>query len=423
MSADELTVLRRRFVVLTFVRWFPAGLQVPVLVLLISARGLDVQAIGAVFLAYGLTCAVLELPSGGLADVIGRRAVLLVSGLLSIAGAAGLAFAQGFATLVAAAVIGGAARALDSGPLEAWYVDTARTLDPDCDLGPALSRSAAAGALAIGTGALAGGALVALSPLPTAGAAPLLSLSLPYLVSASLGVLALLLVIRWVQEPERPHRASLRAVLRDVPRTIARGTALVTRDGVLRRLSARVAVVGVVLVTCELLGPLQFEETIGASAYAVVVALAFLGTAVGARLAPVLSRVLRGTWPALLVATILAAVFLAGLALPTWWLPAVAYVLLYAALGLDDPLVGQLLHDQTASSERSTVLSTQSLLMQGGGAAANLTLPLLLAATSFDVAWLGVAAVLLAASLLAVGLPRQPGLSVRTTTEARPLVP
>ena len=405
-AATDTLVLRRRFVVLTFLRWFPTGLLIPALVLLLTARGLSLQTVGVVFLAYGLTCVVLELPTGGLADVIGRRVVLVASGLLSVVSAVVLAFGQHVWVLMAGAVLAGVGRALDSGPLEAWYVDAARAVDDRCDLKPALSRAHAAGAVGLGLGSLGGGGLIALDALPETGRALLLNLSVPYLVSAVMGVVGVGFVQAWVHEPRTGPRPGVREITADVPRTVVRGSALVTRSRVLRRLSLRVVFVGVVLVTCELLSPLQFEQSIGADGYAVLATLAFLGAAAGARLAPALAHMVRGTGRGLVVATALTGVLMAGLTLPGWLLPAVAYVLLCVAIGLDDPLVGELLHDETSSSERATVLSVQSLLGQGGGAATNLAVPAIAAATVFDVAWLAVGGIMLAASLLCVGLPR-----------------
>lgn len=407
MSTVDLLTLRRRFVVLTFLRWFPTGLLIPVLILLLTARGLNLQTVGLVFVAYGLTCVVLELPTGGLADVIGARIVLTASGLLFVVSAVVLAVGQGVGVLTAGAVLAGVARALDSGPLEAWYVDAARAADPRCDLKPALSRAHAAGALALGLGSLAGGGLVALDTLPQTGDVLLLNLSVPYLAAAALGVVGVAYVLAWVRNPARTGpRPGLRDVLVDVPRTVARGGALVSRSLVLRRLSIRAVVVGLVLVTCELLSPLQFEQSVGASGYAVLATLAFVGAAAGARMAPALAHLVRGTGRGLVVVTILTGVLMAGLTLPGWLMPAIAYVLLYVAIGTDDPLIGELLHEETSASERSTVLSVQSLLGQGGGAATNVGVPALVAATSFDVAWIGIGVVVIGASLLAVGLPR-----------------
>ena len=70
MTVRDLT---RRYVVLTALHWFPVGLTVPVMVLLAQVRGLTLGEIGFMFAVFGILGALLELPTGGLADVLGRR--------------------------------------------------------------------------------------------------------------------------------------------------------------------------------------------------------------------------------------------------------------------------------------------------------------------------------------------------------------
>jgi DHA1 family tetracycline resistance protein-like MFS transporter len=76
--------VHRRFLVLVALRWLPVGLLIPVFVLLPLSRGLTLTQIGLVFAVQGLVVMVLELPTGGLADAIGRRPVLLVAGVVSL---------------------------------------------------------------------------------------------------------------------------------------------------------------------------------------------------------------------------------------------------------------------------------------------------------------------------------------------------
>lgn len=407
MTTAELVTLRRRFVALTFLRWFPTGLLIPVLVLLMVGRGLSLPTIGAVFAAYSVVTMVLELPTGGLADVVGRRTVLVAAELVTIASMFVIAVGQTVPVLVAGTMLAGVGRALGSGPLEAWYVDAAHAVDRLTDLKPALARAGAAGGVALAIGALGGGLVVAVTPLPDSGDGVLLSVSVPYLVAAGFGCVHLAVIVAWVRERARPApRPSWRAVLGDVPRTVVAGSRLATRNHVLRRISMRTAVMGVVLTTAEVLSPVQFEKSIGAHGYAVLVTGAFLGTAAGSHLGPLVGRLVGGTGRGIAAATVLGAIGLAGLTLPTWWAAAAAYVFLYVTLGLDIPLLGELLHAQTASDQRATVISVQSLVLQGGGVVGNLVVPVLAAAGSFDLAWLVIAAVCLVSTLLAVGLPR-----------------
>ncbi|HTF06985.1 MAG TPA: MFS transporter [Asanoa sp.] len=104
-----------RYALLVFLFWLPTGLYLATHILLMLDRGLSVAAIGTTVLVYSLTTAALELPTGGLADVIGRRTVLAASAVASFAGLALLTVADGFWLFAASAALRGVARALSSG--------------------------------------------------------------------------------------------------------------------------------------------------------------------------------------------------------------------------------------------------------------------------------------------------------------------
>ena len=72
----------------------------------------------------------LELPTGGLADSLGRRAVLLLASVVGIVAMGLYLAADSLALFAAVFALQGVFRALDSGPLEAWYVDAALAADP-----------------------------------------------------------------------------------------------------------------------------------------------------------------------------------------------------------------------------------------------------------------------------------------------------
>ena len=85
MSALTVAQARHRFLFLLGLRWFPVGLMVPVFVLLPLERGLTIAQVGAAAAMQGITVLVLELPTGGLSDAIGRRPVLLLAGVINLA--------------------------------------------------------------------------------------------------------------------------------------------------------------------------------------------------------------------------------------------------------------------------------------------------------------------------------------------------
>ncbi|HEY9377239.1 MAG TPA: MFS transporter [Jiangellaceae bacterium] len=408
MSAAELVTVRRHYLVLAALRWFPVGLVIPVMVLLFRARGLDLAEISILVSCYGLTTALCELPTGGLADVIGRRPVLMAAALLFAVSAILHGLGQTLPVLALGSIIGGLARALDSGPLQAWYVDAVHAVDPEADLKPGLARGSAVEAAALGLGALAGGAIVSLVPLPAADAA-VVSLSVPFLVSATISVFSAAPITRWVRERPRDPHPRFSAVLVRVPATIRVGVTLAVRPGALRRMTLLTACLGVTLAGVELLSPVSFAQLLGgedaaAGPYSILVTLAFLGTSAGSTIAPTTARLLRSPARTIGLATLLAAATALGIAAPGFLLAATAYVALYVLLGISEPLVSDITHGSTASEQRATVLSVQSLMLQLSGVVAALVLGRLAENVSFVAAFGVVASVLVLGAACCVGL-------------------
>ncbi len=381
--AASLTVTQatRRYVGLTALRWLPVGLTVSVSVLLALSRGLTLAQIGLVFVAHSLLVVLLELPTGGLADAIGRRPVLVASGVLHLLACLAYATADDLTGFLLAAGLQATGRALDSGPLQAWYVDTVRQADPVADVVPGLSRGGTADSLALAVGAIAGG----LTPTLLSGAASS-TLLLPYLIAAALDVASIVAVLMLVTPSgPRPHQrgaAALRAGLTAVPHTVRDSVALSVRDYGLRRVLLLSLAGGYVLSTLELLGPPLFADlaggaTGGSSVFGVVMAVSFLAGAAGAALAPGSRRLARGSTPwAVAGLTAAGALAVAGVASTTTVLAAaVAYAAFYLLNAARWPLVTAVLHSRVGAGHRATALSASSLCLQLGGAVSAVVSP------------------------------------------------
>ena len=133
-------------------RWFPVGFLIPITVLLPLERGLSLSEVGVVFAAQGILVLALALPTGGLSDSWGRRPVLLLSSVVGIAALGLLVVADSFGEFLVVCSLQGVYRALDSGPLEAWYIDATLTADPSANLERRLSAGSAVLSAAIALG-------------------------------------------------------------------------------------------------------------------------------------------------------------------------------------------------------------------------------------------------------------------------------
>ncbi len=391
----------RRTLVLTFLRWLPVGLLIPVLVLLPLERGLTLAEYGAAAAAQGLLVLLLELPTGGLADAVGRRPVLLLAGTVELAALGLLVVADSFVLFLTFYLLQGIYRALDSGPLEAWYVDSALAADPHADIETGLSRATSVLSLAIALGALAGGGLVALGPI-----GPFSALTVPVLAAvlceaASVTAVAVLLV------EARPPRGigALRASLRLVPGAIGGALGLVRRSRVLAALIAVELFWGFGMVTFESLMPVRLAEVVSTPAAAAALlgptgSAAWLVSALGAAAVPLLSRRLGAAWTAagLRVAH---GVTVVGMALAAGPVGVIAaYLLCYTVHGAAGPVHSGLLHRQVDGPYRGSVISLNSMVSQPAGAVGMVSLTALAAGASVSVALLVGAAVLAAAAPL-----------------------
>ena len=402
----------RRLVGLTALRWLPVGLTAPVTVLLAQARGLSLREIGLLFTVHGAIVVCLELPTGGLADALGRRPVLVAGAVLHVLSCVLVAVSTSFAGFLAAVVALAVGRTLDSGPLEAWYVDTVHRLEPGADVVPGLAKHSAADGGGLALGAVVGGLLPGVL-----GGDPGSALAVPFVVAAVLDVLYVAAVLRWMHEGRPPREGSARAALvtgaRAVPRTVGAAVRLSVTDGPLRLVLLLTGVGGVALVACELLGPLRFAELAGgadggAAVYGTVLAASFAAAAVAAVAAPAMRRVLRGStrWTCALL-SLLGAAGIATLAGPDLLLlAAVAFGAFYVAHGAAWPLLATVLHGRVTAAERATAVSAMSLAMALGGIVGNLVLPWVARASGRGGAFLAVALLVLLSAAACLRLPR-----------------
>ncbi|MEV7621232.1 MFS transporter [Microbacterium sp. NPDC089321] len=364
MSALTLRQAERRFVLLTAMRWLPAGLTFGMIVLLPLERGLSLAEIGVLMSLQGFVVLGLELPTGGLADAIGRRPLLLAGAAIAVASTWVFLMAESFVVFAVALVLQGLFRALDSGPLEAWFVDAALADDPDAELDRSLGRAAAALGTTIALGAAAGGALVAWHPIAGSSA-----LVLPYIVSAAVYALFGVLVALLVREPHR-ERASLAFAVRETPLAMRGGLRLLRGSRVLRGLVLVEVFWSIAMIAFESLAPVRLTEQFGSESAAAAVfgpasAVAWGLFAVGSSSVVFVRRRLGPAGAAMLVRLLNGAVVVVmGVAAgPVGLL--IGYGFAYLTHGAAGPLHNALLHRQSGPETRAMVLSINSMIAGG----------------------------------------------------------
>lgn len=387
-AARSIAAAERRLLLLTALRWLPVGVTLGLTVLLPLERGMSIAAIGSILAIQGFVALALELPTGALSDTLGRRPVLAASGVLAIAASILFLLADSYALFAVSLLLQGVFRVLDSGSLEAWFVDVVHEHDPAAEVAHPLARAGTALGVAIAAGSLLGGLLVAWHPMGAVSA-----LILPMLVAIGLYILYTVLVVILVHDvtertdaPVRPL-AVMADAARQTPRTVVEGVRRAVRSRVLAGLVLVEVFWSVAMIGFETLTPLQLEGFLGGEDAAAAVfgpasAAAWGLFAVGSLLASRVSGVIGVAWTAILSRILNGAfVVLMGLASGVVGL-LIGYGLTYLAHGSAGPMHAALLHREADRSTRATILSLNSMVSGGAYSIGLLVLTAVAGATS-----------------------------------------
>ncbi|NIZ60385.1 MFS transporter [Sedimentitalea sp. CY04] len=416
-SIAALTVPARRhirvFQVHQFLDRFAMGLTVAVVALALTDRGMDLFQISLLFGVYSLTTMAMELPFGGLADSIGRKPVFLTAVVASLVSLALFLSTSDFYVLALSFAFIGFGRALRSGTLDAWFVETFKAAAPNVDVQPALAKAQWANAMGLALGAVLGGLL----PDRLGSVAQSIGFSI-YDVSyaASFGVMLGVFVFTMlaiVEKPRLKSPAALRQGFASVPTVVKNAGFLALKHPALSILLATLAFFLMATNPVEVIWPTHakpmLDEGYANTVIGALTATYFFSIAFGASLSPYVSKIFKRQH-----AMTLAAVFacLAGvqiaLALQNSILGFVTVFILYSVfLGVSETPASSILHRCVDDRQRSTMLSLRSLIQQLGAA-----LGLVIAGTvaeiySTPIAWIVGAVFLFIAVILSLVLVKQ----------------
>ncbi|MEO0634598.1 MAG: MFS transporter [Pseudomonadota bacterium] len=377
-SFATLTVAVRRhirvFQIHQFLDRFAMGLTVAVVALALTDRGMDLFQISLLFGVYSVTTMALELPFGGLADTVGRKPVFLAAVVASLISLALFLSTRDFHVLALSFAFIGFGRALRSGTLDAWFVETFKTAAPDVDVQPALARAQWAGAMGLAVGAVLGGGLP-----DVFGASALLRGISIYDVSYAASFAVMLGVFAYtsvfiVEQPRAVNRDALKQGFISVPLVIRDASLLALRHPSLSLLLAALAFFLMATNPVEVLWPTHarpmLDEGFANTMIGALTASYFFSIAFGAWLSPRISRVFNRRH-----AVTLAAAFagLAGLQIALAWQGSVTgfatlFIVYSVVLGVAETPASSILHRCVNDHQRSTMLSLRSLIQQLGAA-------------------------------------------------------
>lgn len=403
----------RVFQIHQFLDRFAMGLTVAVVALALTDRGMDLFQISLLFGVYALTTMAMELPFGGLADSIGRKPVFLAAIVASLISLMLFLSTRDFHVLALSFAFIGFGRALRSGTLDAWFVETFKATAPDVDIQPALAKAQWANALGLAIGAVLGGLL----PDILGEAAKSRGFSI-YDVSyvASFGVMLCVFVFTMLAIVEKPRPKDVTALMRgfaNVPTVIKDASLLALKHPTLSILLAALAFFLMATNPVEVIWPTHAKPMLD-GAYAntvigVLTAFYFFSIAFGAFLSPHISRIFMRRH-----AMTLAACFagLAGVQITLAVQGSVSgfvtiFILYSVILGVSETPASSILHCCVQDNQRSTMLSLRSLIQQLGAALGLVWAGAIAEIYSTPIAWIASAVFLFIAAILMIVLTRR----------------
>lgn len=396
-----------------FLDRFAMGLTVAVVALALTDRGMDLFQISLLFGVYSLTTMAMELPFGGLADSIGRKPVFLTAVVASLISLALFLSTSDFYVLALSFAFIGFGRALRSGTLDAWFVETFKTAAPDVDVQPALAKAQWANAVGLAIGAVLGGLL----PDVLGTVAKGLGFSI-YDVSyaASFGVMLGVLVFTMLAIVEKPRPKNANALkhgFANVPLVIKDAGLLALKHPALSILLASLAFFLMATNPVEVIWPTHakpmLDEGYANTVIGLVTATYFFSIAFGASLSPRISRIFKRRHAITLAATFacLACVQIA-LALQGGIIGFVMVFVLYSViLGVSETPASSILHRCVEDRQRSTMLSLRSLIQQLGAALGLVLAGAVAEIYSTPIAWIFGAMFLFIAGILTLVLVKR----------------
>ncbi len=378
---------RRIYILINTLFWTATALPIAFLVLFRQERSLSLGEIAITTGIYSLTILLLEIPSGALADRFGRKRITLWAyGLIAVTGIVNiLAFSLG--AFIFSGILYGAGRALVSGALEAWFIDTLKSSDPEMDIHPFVARAGVFELAGLAAGTAAGGAIATILSR-TAGASwgnrllhlpgfsrPLSEILSPYASVIGLSVIlhlvtAIVLVILVKEEPRGADGAGR------ISGTIGLTVEAVKssfRNPVLRPLLILAVISGIEVMGVETYWQPFFSGMPGitaqtASLFSFLMAGSFFAGVLGTGIAPAAVRIARGNHAAILVTAWLLKIAAAGgLMFQTRPLPGALFFLLsYFGATLGSPSASVLANTEIPDRFRASMLSVQSLFFFAG---------------------------------------------------------
>lgn len=380
-----------------FLNSYINGLLVPVLSLVLMDKGASLSNLSLIMGMYAVTVVVFELPTGIMADMIGRKKTFCISLIISLISSLFLLFGGSIAAVCIAIVLQGLTRAISSGSFEALFIDSYIDAFGKDALHKVTTRLSVLDALGLSAGALTGGLFpeIAKDYVILAG-----TYDLNLIVKIFLTVIAAVLAFVFIKETteiDTKERVSLKQHIKN-------SSAFIVKSKTIICILISVFSTGFFLYALETYWQPHFiflMEDKGLLVLLGVMAFLYLAAAMAGHITSgiIIKRI--NTKKIYLVLRLFLAFSVILMALQLNIVSfIVMYTIVYFVFGMANIPEGVILNTEVPNEIRASVLSVNSLILQAGGLIGSVVNSLIINYTSIPVVWIISSGVIILSILL-----------------------
>ena len=361
---------------------------------------------------YSATTLLIELPTGGLADTMGRKRVYLVSQLIRVIFLLVLLLSRSFTSLCFALALMGISRALSSGSLEAHFIDELYKSKPGLDIQPYMTRLHIAIPMAVGVGSLIGGFLPQLARYfsPDIAEARLYDLNIGVLIAFTLLHIVLTQILVKEKKPEVQGHPLVEGI-RQVPAMITSSVNFGMKSPVILLMLGGVLFWGLSISGLEQLWQPRVREILPDPTQTIILGLLsfgyFASSSLGGMFTTSLCRLFRNNYPLVLfiVRLFMGLSFLVLASRVSLVGFTTFYFLTFSFNGMANGPEETVFNDAIPSERRATLLSFSSLFLQVGGLTGSILHGYLAETSSIGLSWTVAAVLLMISSVFYIFIP------------------
>jgi DHA1 family quinolone resistance protein-like MFS transporter len=342
------------------------GIFLAVQGMLILEKGIAIWQIGILFGTVVISTALFELPFGALADIHGRIKIYRASRVVVIFAMTCIIFTFNFWLLLGVMALLGMAEALNSGTIDAWYVEQVKSRGEEDKLQSYISVFQASMATGLATGAIFGGYIP--SVMPEIAGFPPTTWNLIFTVA--IATLHLLLTpFLFLEGEARPEFVDKQQITKQIGLAVK----FSLTHPIIRDLLLVGAMLGLAMVIVEAYWQPRLIQIAGEPTYSLLgwATAGYFGMAI---FGPILVTFIANKTNAspaiqLKILPFIMALGMYMIAAQTAIGPFLAaYMALMLFISMFNPPAATMLNNETSDDIRSTMQSIFSLVLRGGGA-------------------------------------------------------